>query len=244
MTTNVTKVAASIAAIWWVSGMSAFAVPQIICHPETVLVKQKKKATFKVQVDTSVVPAEHWQLTYQWQKRGPGATNFVNIGGATNDTYTINQATTNHVAYYRVQVSSTYGTATSESAQLLVYTKNSPITVYGAPVVSSGNPGTCPGAYAGYVVYKKSSTAGWGWVPDNGFGNGTHTATDSTRMDTKVEALGYENDLLCPGMNNITTGHPGPPQGSGEDSKYRFTVYFPNNVPTSSYPLTFDGFRE
>jgi hypothetical protein len=212
--------------------------PIIICNPETTVVKEHSEAEFKVDAD-GPDPFVFPVLSYRWQRRGPGLTNFLDIDGATKSSYVIAHASTNDVAYYRVLVSSsTNGTATSLPAQLLVYTHHSPFTVYGAPVVYSGGGGDCPGAYAGYVNYKHSVADPAGYLPDHGNGNATHSVTDKTRSDTKVLVVGT-NDTWCATTTvpNTHAGHPSP-----EDSKWKFSIYFPNNVPTSSYPITLDGF--
>lgn len=106
-----------------------------------------------------------------------------------------------------------------------------PVTVYATPVVSSGSNGICPGGYIGYVKYEKTTAQGWGWAPTNT----VHTATDTNRADTKVEFLGRLNDTGC----NQTTVSVAQPCFS---TKYRFTIYFTNNVPTNSYPIELEGF--
>jgi hypothetical protein len=105
------------------------------------------------------------------------------------------------------------------------------IIVSAIPVVSSGSNGVCPGAYVGYVSYTKTAGQGWGWAPTNT----VHTATDTNRSDTKVEFLGILSDSGC---NQTTVSVPNPTTSP----KYRFTVYFPSNVPTSSYPIQLSGF--
>jgi len=106
-----------------------------------------------------------------------------------------------------------------------------PIIVSAVPVASSGTNGLCPGGYAGYVTYTKTAAAGWGWAPTNT----VHTATDTNRTDTKVDFLGKLNDTGC---NQTTVAVPQP----CPSTKYRFTIYFPDNVPTNSYPILLDGF--
>jgi hypothetical protein len=106
-----------------------------------------------------------------------------------------------------------------------------PVTVFATPVVSHGTNGVCPGAYAGYVTYTKTVAQGWGWAPTNT----VHTATDTNRADTKIE---FDGKLLDTGCNQTTVTVPQP----SPSSKYRFTIYFPNNVPTNSYPITLSGF--
>jgi len=229
----------------WSNAVAQIATsPIILCHPETQVIKQNRKVTFTVRAkNPSLV---HQTLTYQWQKRGPGLTNFENINGATSNTFKIAHVTTNDVAYYRVNVtgsSYTNATTTSEPAQLLVFTKNSPLAVYGSPVVESGSSDSCPGGYAGYVYYDKGSA--WGWAGYHGLGNTLHKATDNNRNDTKVEPYGDYDDLLC-ATKTVSVPHPGPPPGpTKEDNLHQFTVYFPTgtSVPTTSYPITLDGFN-
>jgi hypothetical protein len=240
-------VAAVLAEFNWSSAIAQVATnPIILCHPETQVIKENKKAEFTVRAKVPSPPLVYQTLTYQWQKRGPGLTNFVNIYGATNAVFTIAHVTTNDVAYYRVDVTSSYytnATTTSEPAQLLVFTKNSPLTVYGSPVVSTGSssPNPCPGDYVGYVTYDKGSD--WGWAGDHPWAS-THKATDKNSVSTKVEAFGSEDDLPC-GSGFLLLPHPGPPPGSGEDSKYQFTIYFPigTSVPTIPYTITLSGFK-
>ena len=216
--------------------------PLILCHPETQVVRQgTKKVTFRVTVDDPSPPYACSPFTYHWERKGPWATNYLTIGSATDDTYTISNVSTNDVAFYRVQVSSTNGTSTSEPAQLLVYTKHSPLTVYGSPVVSSGGSGDCPGPYVAYVNYRKSVSQGWGWVADHGVGNTTHSATDINFNDTKVQAVGPVNDNFCQptSVPNTHAGSPAP-----EDITNRFTIYFTNiHSSPNPYPITLNGYK-
>jgi hypothetical protein len=205
--------------------------PIIYCHPEAqAVLVGTTNVTFSVVAEPPP-PILSYQFTYQWQtNHNPGRSNYVDISSATNDTYTIPHAvTTNDVAYYRVIVSG-LGTTISEPAPLLVAWTGNSFTFAGTPVVSSGNSGSsCPGAYAGYVRYWKNP--GWGWAPTNT----VHTATDPQRDDTKVEASGQLWDLYC-NTDSVTVPHP------TTSPKYRFAIYFPNNVPSGSYNITLEGF--
>lgn len=109
------------------------------------------------------------------------------------------------------------------------------IKIFAAATISSGTIGTCPGTYSGFVSYTKTVASGWGWVPDT---NNTtvFTAADcGGRSDTKVVYLGKNNDTDC-GAKSVTV--PNLPVSA----KYRFTIYFPNNVPTTNYPIVLTGF--
>jgi hypothetical protein len=105
-------------------------------------------------------------------------------------------------------------------------TGGGPITVYGTPLLSNGSSGGCPGKYAGYVIYSKPVSQGWGWSP-----TGTvHTVTDTNRTDTKVQYCGAYGDNGC---NQTTISIPNPTFSP----VYQFAIYFPNNVPTNAYPM-------
>jgi hypothetical protein len=124
------------------------------------------------------------------------------------------------------------GCTTQQSASAK-YKLGDPITVFGFPTTSSGTQGTCPGTYAGYVIYTKSLPA-WGWAT---LTNTTvFTASDgSGRTDTKITYAGKNGDAAC---NQTTVTIPNPPPSP----KYRFAIYFPNNVPTTNYPIILTGF--
>ena len=108
--------------------------------------------------------------------------------------------------------------------------------MFGAPKVSNGTHGTCPGSYAGYVNFTKTISQGWGWAP------ATNTTTIFTasdgggRTDTKIAYMGIYGDTGC---NQTTVTIPNPPFSPS----YRFTIYFPNNVPTANYSISLSGFN-
>lgn len=214
--------------------------PTFLLHPQDQVIKLKKKAVFKAEAENPGPPS-NLQLKYQWERRGPWATNFSEIVGATNKTFSIAKVSTNDVAYYRLRTSSINGIAYSEPAQLLVWTKHSPLTLYGSPIVTSGSSGTCPGSYVAYVNYKKSAAEGWGWAPDHDFGGSTHSAADNNFTDTNVQPQGITDDLFCLQtiVSNTHAGNPAP-----EDTKYRFTIYFTvSHSSPNPYPLTLNGFK-
>jgi hypothetical protein len=108
-----------------------------------------------------------------------------------------------------------------------------PITVFGLPVPSSGKQGTCPGKYAGYVIYTQPGT-NWGWAPSTN--TIVFTAADGGgRTDTKIVFNGEYGDSGC-APTNVTI--PYPPMSP----LYRFAIYFPNNVPITNYPIVLTGF--
>jgi hypothetical protein len=106
--------------------------------------------------------------------------------------------------------------------------------VWSVPIPDVNNVGSCPGSYIGLANYIKSAPA-FGWNPDT---NNTtiFVATDGTgRTDTKFIYAGRFGDTGC-GAGSVTV--PFPPVSSA----YRFTIYFPTNLPSGAYPLRLIGF--
>ena len=170
--------------------------------------------------------------SYQWLSNG------VAIEGQTNSILTLENVGVDNAGSYSCNVSQSGGDAVpTRAASLNVVTASlpggGPIVVFGLPKAGGGNIGTCPGSFAGYLNFTKTISQGWGWVP-----SGTvHTATDgSGRTDTKIGYVGKYGDTGC---NQTTVTIPNPPYSPS----YRFTIYFPNNVPTTNYPIVLTGFN-
>ena len=198
--------------------------PTITAQPVDQAVTVGSNAVLSVQA----VNADN----YQWLSNG------VAIEGQTNTTLTLENVGVNDAGSYSCNVSQSGGDAVpTRAASLNVVTASlpggGPITVFGAPYPGGGSQGSCPGPYAGYVNYTKTVSQGWGWVP-----TGTvHTASDgSGRTDTKIVYLGKRTDNGCDQTSVII---PNPPVSTA----YRFTIYFPNNVPTTNYPIVLTGFN-
>ena len=204
--------------------------PRILSQPEDQLVPMGSNATF-------TVIATNGPLAYQWLRNG------VAIDGQTNSSLTVENAGINDVGYYSCDVYKDTETVPTRCASLMVYTSSidaqtgvDPITVFGFPVSGGGSQGTCPGTYAGYVNYTKTIAQGWGWAPDTINHNTIFTATDTNRVNTKVEYVGKYGDNGC---NQTTVTVPNPPTSP----VYRFAIYFTSNVPTNAYGITLDGFK-
>ncbi len=169
--------------------------------------------------------------SYQWLRNG------VVLDGQTNSSVALENVGTNDVGYYSCVVIKGSEVVPTRAASVNVYTMDGgggTITVFGWPVVSGGNQGNCPGPYAGYVNYIKTVSQGWGWAPST---NTTiHTASDGNRTDTKIVYGGKYGDVGC---NQTTVTVPDPTYSP----KYRFSIYFTNNVPTNSYAITLTGFN-
>jgi Immunoglobulin domain len=188
---------------------------------------------------------------YQWQSNG------VDIVGQTNSTLALQNLGPNGAGLYSCNVSQIGGdpvptraasveVETTANATAAGVTANGvtangilgggPITVSGTPKTSNGAQGTCPGSYAGYVIYSKTISQGWGWTPVSGAT--PLTASDGGgRTDTFVTYAGMYGDSGC-GQTTVTIPYPPP------SPAYRFAIYFPNNVPTTNYPLVLTNFNQ
>ena len=182
---------------------------------------------------------------YQWQSNG------VDIVGQTNNTLVLQNLGPNGAGMYSCNVSQVGGDPVPTRAasievestaktpgggvQLDGVLGGGPIVVSGTPKASNGAQGSCPGSYAGYVIYTKTISQGWGWIPAT---NATVlTASDGGgRMDTFVTYTGKYGDSGC-GQTTVTVPYP------AYSPAYRFAVYFPNNVPTTNYPILLNGFN-
>jgi hypothetical protein len=173
--------------------------------------------------------------SYQWQSNG------VAIDGQTNSTLTLQNVGVN-AGSYSCNVSQSGGDPVpTRTASLNVViapadvVSGVPIVVSGGPKVSNGVQGTCPGKYAGYVIYTKTIAQGWGWAPTTGAT--IFTAADGGgRTDTTITYVGISYDSGC---NQTSVTIPNPPIST----VYRFAIYFPNNVPTTNYPIVLTGFN-
>jgi hypothetical protein len=200
--------------------------PIITAQPVDQAVSVGANATFSVQAVNGD--------SYQWQSNG------VDIEGQTNSTLTLENVRVNDAGSYSCNVSQSGGDAVpTRAASLNVVAPldmgGGQIVVFGGPKASNGTQGTCPGHYVGYVIYSKTIAQGWGWAP---LTNTTvFTAADGGgRSDTKVTYMGVYGDTGC---NQTTVTIPNPPPSP----VYRFTIYFPTNVPTTNYPIILTGFN-
>jgi hypothetical protein len=165
--------------------------------------------------------------SYQWLHNGSA------IYAQTNASLTIESAEIGDAGLYTCNIAADADLVPAKTVSLLVYdvTFEDDIVVYGAPLFGSGSSGTCPGAYAGYVIYTLAAPV-WGWAPDTN--TTVYTASDTTRTNTKVEYVGAYGDEGC-NQTTVTIPHP------AVSPAYRFAIYFTNNVPTTNYPITLSG---
>lgn len=126
-------------------------------------------------------------------------------------------------------------TSSSTVERKSLTTEGATQTILALPSSIPGSNGVCPGAYVGCVTYTKTVSQGWGWKPDTN--TTVHTASDGGgRTDTKVEYAGKSGDHDC-AQTSVTIPSP------TSSTAYRFTIYFPNNVPTTNYPIILSGFN-
>jgi len=198
--------------------------PKITTQPEDQAIMIGSNVTFSAAADNAD--------GYQWMRNGKI------MQDETNSTLTINNVGKKDVGNYTLFAKKDSEAVPTRTATLNVVALNGgggdPFIVFGMPVLSSGGSGTCPGPYIGYVAYVKTPSQGWGWVPTSGAS--VHSITDTNRTDTKVEYIGKLFDRGC---DQTTVAVPNPTVSA----KYRFTIYFTNDVPTNAYGITIVGFN-
>ncbi len=199
---------------------------KITRQPEDSMVGIGSNVTFRVSAQNGD--------SFQWVRNG------VVLEGQTNTSLTIENAGTEDVGSYTCFVYKDGEAVPTRSANLNVYATmggggggGGPICVYGTPVFSGGSKPGCPGSFIGYVCFSKTAAQGWGWAPTAG--TTLHTATDTNRTNTKIEYTGMMVDMGC-APTTVAVPHP------TYSPRYRFTVYFTNNVPTNTYSIVLNGF--
>jgi hypothetical protein len=210
-------------------------------QPEDQMVRLGSDATLAVKASNGEA--------YQWLRNG------VPVPGQTSPTLMLPKIQIKDAGNYSCVVSRGLQTLASRVAALLVYLKPQsgtaaatpgggaaqpmgsgfPIMVYASPVASSGSSGSCPGPYAGYVNFSKTPVQGWGWTPSNS-ATFYMAADGGGRSDTIVQYMGAYGDSSCD-ETGVVIPHP------AFSPVYRFMIYFPNNVPTTNYPIILTGFN-
>ena len=205
---------------------------KIIDEPDDQWAKEGDNVNFSVSVKTPTWEDQRLTLSYQWHRGSQP------LDGKTNSVCPITNVTVAQVGLYSCVISKGNQVVVSQPASLSVTPTNGfrltgPFLVFGAPVASSGAPNTnCPGSYIGYVNYTKSVAQGWGWAPST---NSSHAATDTNQIRlTRVEYGGKFGDTGC-NLRYV-------PVTPTNSTKYRFTIYFTNNLPTNPYPISLEGF--
>ena len=151
--------------------------PIITTQPQSISVAAGNPASFTVTASGSQ------PLSYQWRK------NTINIGGATNSTYTIPAVSQSNAGNYSVIVSNSAGSATSNDAVLTVTPANQ------LPTATINTPGA-GATYAGGDVINFSGT---GTDPE----------------DVNIPASGFEWYVI---FHHDAHTHPGPTAPDGVTS--------------------------
>jgi hypothetical protein len=199
------------------------AFPQVTAQPLDQAVTLGSNVVLSVQAANAD--------SFQWLRNG------VPVDGQTNCALIIENVGIADTGLYSCDVSKDGETVPTRTATLSVVTPaaagGGPITVYGTPILSGGKRGSCPGPYAGYVIYAKTISQGWGWSP----AGTVHAVADgSGRTNSKIEYTGAYGDSGC-GQTSVPLPHP------AFSPVYRFAIYFTNNVPTNAYPISLTGFN-
>jgi hypothetical protein len=237
-----------VAAIVLVAGTDNVAAQEWVEAPEDQAALENESATFTAEPKLG-------ELSFQWLRQWPDKVELLK--GETGSSLTLAKVGIADVGHYLCAVMQGDQVQFTRAAALTVYVGSAArkagktssgaqafstqdygggtLTLFGPPVFSSGSQGTCPGTYAGYVNYTKTVSQGWGWAPATD--TTVHTASDNNRTDTKVQYVGKYGDVGC-NQTSVAVPHP------TYSAKYRFTIFFPNNVPTTNaYPITLTGFN-
>lgn len=195
--------------------------PRITLQPEDQAIWVGSDVTFKVGSDNGE--------RFQWTRNG------VALPGQTNHSLSLAKVSVSDVGIYSCSVSKGTKAVSTQSATLNVLLDGGgSIIIFGTVLVGSGGQGSdCPGPYVGYVNFSKPVTQGWGWAPTPGAS--VHEATDPNRTDTHIVYLGRFADTGC-GATSVEVNPVISP-------RYRFTVFFPSNVPTGTYAIVLTGFN-
>jgi hypothetical protein len=127
--------------------------PSITSQPASKTVTAGQSASFSVTA-TGTGP-----LSYQWQKSMSGT--WTNISGATSAAYTISSTTASSAGSYRVIVSNSVGSATSNSATLTVNPATLPAPWVDADIGSPGKKGSATYSNGTFTV-KGGGADVWG----------------------------------------------------------------------------------
>ena len=174
--------------------------PTITTQPQDVEVKENETANFTVEATGS-------DLSYQWQKSTDNGSNWTDITGETNTTYTTGKTTMDMSGYqYHCVVTGDGGTATSNAATLTVTALPEP-----EPEPEPTPPPYIPPTYA---VTVPDTTGGTVEVsPSRASSGRTVTITATPDLGYALESL----TVLDSRNNEITLTDKG-------DGKYTFTM--------------------
>ena len=174
---------------------AAATAPSITTQPSTTTVASGASATFNV-VASGTAP-----LTYQWYK------NNVAISGATSASYTVASANTSALGAYRVVVTNSAGSATSDLVALLLSSANTPAA---SAVFNAWQTGATSRRYA-RVKEQTSSTSTVSTWPSTGLTNmNTGSAKQSSPAYADVQLVRYSADYVYVNASGLPSHVMGP----------------------------------
>lgn len=172
----------------------------VTVHPQTQITQQPSGATLcQSNLFTLTVTANGVSLTYQWQRFVGGS--WGNISGATNNTYSVASATPSDSGDYRVVVSGTCGTVTSNTVTVNVR-RTTQITSQPTATPSS----LCLGQSFTITVGAVGHNLTYQWRRNSttvaGATNATYTVSSATAADFGTY------DVIVAGTCNTVTSNP------------------------------------
>lgn len=212
-----------------------FAEPRGGREPETTVVEAGETATFHFDED----PVTGENKSFRWYFNGSPMSDLEGkVYGSHSQTLNVLNAVPGDAGLYACLLSRYRPNQESEpkfrfsrSVELLVVTNGS-VVVYGTPLAGSGTGTGCPGAYQGYVNYRKTSPP-YGWRLADVEGGSARDGTG--RTDVWIKWFdGVKNGC---GLGSVPV-----PYASGRVC--RFTIYFPNGVPATGHPIQLEGFAQ
>jgi hypothetical protein len=149
--------------------------PVVTTNPTSSTVAAGTTASFTAAASGTPTP------TVQWQVSTNGGTNWSDIAGATNNTYSFTAAAGDNANQYRAVFTNTYGTATSTSAALTVEVAPSVTTNPSNTTVAAGTSASFTAAASGSptptVKWQLSTNGGTDWSDIAGATSTTYSFT-------------------------------------------------------------------
>jgi|GEM_PF-694636 len=172
----------------------------VTVHPQTQITQQPSGVTLcQSNPFTLTVTASGVSLTYQWQRFVGGS--WSNISGATSSTYSVASAAPSDSGDYRVVVSGTCGTATSNTVTVNVR-RTTQITAQPVATPSSVCLGQSFTITVGAIGHNLTYQWRRGGTPITGATNATYTVASATSADFATY------DVVVTGTCGTATSNP------------------------------------
>ena len=202
--TNSVGSANSSAATLTVNSGSTPAAPFITLHPSNTTVTTGSTASFTAAATGSPTP------TVQWQVSTNGGSNWSNISGATNTTYSFTAASGDNTNQYRAVFSNGVGSdATSNAATLTVNYAPSVTQNPSSSTVTAGSTASFTAAATGNptptVQWQVSTNGGSNWSNISGATNTTYSFTAASGENTNQYRAVFSNGIGSDATSNAAT---------------------------------------